>query len=418
MRSPTLISTRLTAVLATTIIAGALLATNLTATGAGDLQSKITTGRSAAASLKSAIAADTVNIQTTTAGLNQARGELNTLQAELAARQTRLRGVQNRLSAARARVLKLKRRLHLATTALAANLVARYENDPPDQVTVLLDAHGFDDLLEQLDFLARVGHQDAAVMAAVRSARAQVSRQARTLAALERRDRSLVGDVLGRRNQAAVLKVALYRKQIAEISDRSAKASELGRLNDHLKSLEAQAQRTAAAAMTAGIATPATESVSLPSAQDLAGGPVESAHINPDGTATAPASAPPAVKAVIAAANQIIDKPYLYAGGHSSWIAPGYDCSGAVSYALHGGGLLSAPLAVQFEGYGLPGPGRWITVYADSQHVFAAIAGLAFDTADFGGPNIPAGSGPRWRYAPTGNLADGGDYVVRHPPGL
>ncbi len=149
-----------------------------------------------------------------------------------------------------------------------------------------------------------------------------------------------------------------------------------------------------------------------------ASGPVASAQINPDGRATPPASAPPAVKAVIAAANQIIDKPYIYAGGHSSWIAPGYDCSGAVSYALHGGGLLSAPLAVQFEGYGLPGPGRWITVYADSQHVFAAIAGLAFDTANFGGPNIPAGSGPRWRYDPTGNLADGGAYVVRHPAGL
>ncbi len=147
------------------------------------------------------------------------------------------------------------------------------------------------------------------------------------------------------------------------------------------------------------------------------GGPVQKAHINPDGTATAPASAPPAVKAVIAAANRIINKPYIYAGGHASWNAPGYDCSGAVSYALHGGGLLSAPLAVQFEGYGSPGPGRWITVYADSQHVFAAIAGLAFDTADYGGPNIPAGSGPRWRYNPTGNLADGGDYVVRHPPG-
>jgi peptidoglycan hydrolase-like protein with peptidoglycan-binding domain len=148
------------------------------------------------------------------------------------------------------------------------------------------------------------------------------------------------------------------------------------------------------------------------------GGPVQKAHINPDGTATAPASAPPAVKAVIAAANRIIDKPYLYAGGHASWNAPGYDCSGAVSYALHGGNLLSAPLAVQFEGYGLSGPGKWITVYADSQHVFAAIAGLAFDTADYGGPDIPAGTGPRWRYDPTGNLADGGNYTVRHPPGF
>ncbi len=153
-------------------------------------------------------------------------------------------------------------------------------------------------------------------------------------------------------------------------------------------------------------------------ATPIVGGAVGRATINSNGTATAPADAPPAVKAVIASANRIIDKPYIYAGGHASWNAPGYDCSGAVSYALHGGGLLSAPLAVQFEGYGAPGPGRWITVYADSQHVFAVIAGRAFDTADFGGPNIPAGTGPRWRSNPTGNLADGGDYVVRHPPGL
>jgi hypothetical protein len=171
-------------------------------------------------------------------------------------------------------------------------------------------------------------------------------------------------------------------------------------------------KRTAAAIKAAAL-TPTN--VQSPPPLTLSAG--SKAHINPDGTATAPANAPAAVKAVIAAANQIIHKPYIYAGGHASWIAPGYDCSGAVSYALHGGGLLKAPLAVEFEGYGSPGPGQWITVYADSQHVFAAIAGLAFDTANYGGPNIPAGSGPRWRYNPTGNLADGGNYVVRHPVG-
>jgi hypothetical protein len=172
-------------------------------------------------------------------------------------------------------------------------------------------------------------------------------------------------------------------------------------------------KRTAAA-----IKAAAVTSANVQSAPPLTLSAGSKAHINPDGTATAPADAPAAVKAVIAAANQIIHKPYIYAGGHASWIAPGYDCSGAVSYALHGGGLLKAPLAVEFEGYGSAGPGQWITVYADSAHVFAAIAGLAFDTANYGGPNIPAGSGPRWRYNPTGNLADGGDYVARHPAGL
>ena len=151
----------------------------------------------------------------------------------------------------------------------------------------------------------------------------------------------------------------------------------------------------------------------------LAGGPVGTATINSDGTATAPAGAPAAVVAMIAAANQIIDTPYVYGGGHQSFDARGYDCSGAVSYALHGAGLLSSPEdSSGLESFGAAGPGRWVTVYADAGHAFVDIAGIAFDTANYGGPNIPSGSGPRWRTDPTGNLADGGSYVVRHPSGL
>jgi peptidoglycan hydrolase-like protein with peptidoglycan-binding domain len=153
-------------------------------------------------------------------------------------------------------------------------------------------------------------------------------------------------------------------------------------------------------------------------AQDT-GGPVGKAHINADGTATAPAGAPPVVRAVIAAANQIINTPYIYGGGHATWNDTGYDCSGAVSFALHGGNLLSAPEdSTELESYGSAGPGRWITIYADPSHTWVVVAGIAFDTADFGGPNIPAGTGPRWRSDPTGNLQDGGNYVVRHPSGL
>ncbi len=150
-----------------------------------------------------------------------------------------------------------------------------------------------------------------------------------------------------------------------------------------------------------------------------AGGPVGKAQINSDGTATAPAGAPSVVKAVVAAANKIIDKPYIYAGGHAQWNDAGYDCSGAVSFALHGGNLLSAPEdSTELESYGSPGPGKWITIYADPSHTWVVVAGIAFDTADFGGPNVPAGTGPRWRSDPTGNLQDGGNYIVRHPSGL
>jgi peptidoglycan hydrolase-like protein with peptidoglycan-binding domain len=154
-------------------------------------------------------------------------------------------------------------------------------------------------------------------------------------------------------------------------------------------------------------------------AKALAGGAVGKATINSNGTATAPSGAPAAVVTMVNAANQIISKPYIYAGGHSRWNDSGYDCSGAVSYVLHGAGMLSSSEdSTGLESYGSPGPGKWVTIYADAAHTWIVIAGRAFDTADFGGPNIPGGTGPRWRSNPTGNLADGGNYIVRHPSNL
>jgi 3D (Asp-Asp-Asp) domain-containing protein len=149
----------------------------------------------------------------------------------------------------------------------------------------------------------------------------------------------------------------------------------------------------------------------------------ETATIQPDGSALAPADAPPAVKLVIAAGNQIDTYPYPTPDVHYgplSQIWPAYDCSGATSFVLYMAGLLSAnaETSTELESYGLPGPGRWITLYANSAHVWIVVAGIALDTADYGGPPIPAGSGPRWRADPTANLQDGSSYLVRHPPGL
>ena len=95
----------------------------------------------------------------------------------------------------------------------------------------------------------------------------------------------------------------------------------------------------------------------------------------------------------LGAANSIATTPYIWGGGHGSFSSSGYDCSGAVSFALHGGGFLSSPLdSTGLETWGVPGPGRWITVYANSGHAWMMIAGLAFDTV--GGP------GPRWHSSP------------------
>jgi hypothetical protein len=87
---------------------------------------------------------------------------------------------------------------------------------------------------------------------------------------------------------------------------------------------------------------------------------------------------------------------------------------------LYGAGLIgpNAMDSAELENYGEPGPGRWITIYANSTHAWIVIAGIALDTSDYGGPPIPAGSGPRWRAEPLANLADGSAYVARHPPNL
>jgi peptidoglycan hydrolase-like protein with peptidoglycan-binding domain len=130
----------------------------------------------------------------------------------------------------------------------------------------------------------------------------------------------------------------------------------------------------------------------------------------PDGrTAVAPPGAPPPIQAAIAAANAITRKPYKWGGGHGRWDDVGYDCSGAVSYALHGAGLLDAALdSTGLARWGDPGPGTWITVYGRSDHAFVVIAGLRFDTSGAGE------DGPRWRMEP--RSANG--YSARHPVGL
>jgi pilus assembly protein CpaE len=157
--------------------------------------------------------------------------------------------------------------------------------------------------------------------------------------------------------------------------------------------------------------------------QNLKTADIPKAEIDPaTGDAIAPASAPTWVKEMIAAANEIHTLPYIWGGGHQgslSTLYPGYDCSGSVSFVLYAAGLgpagNMAEVSGALESYGAAGPGNWVTVYASGPHTFIDIAGLAFDTADYGGPNIPAGSGPRWRTDPTANLHDGNQWVQRHP---
>jgi peptidoglycan hydrolase CwlO-like protein len=377
--------------LAACAVAGALLGTSLTAPSAGDLQSQITAGQSAAAALRSQVAAESAHIQTTGAGLQAAQARLAGLQSELAAREARLRSVQLALLAARNHLVNLENELHIASEALAANLIARYENGQPDLITVVLEARGFRQLVEQFGFLRRISDRDAQIVAATRAARAAVSRQATLLGSLEQRDRRLTVQVLAERNQVAALQAALLSSYIAQTRVHANDAAKLQSLSGRLRTLEARAAAQAAQAAVTGRV-------------DVGG-----IAVNTTGMVQPPAGAPAAVAQVIAAGNAIATLPYIYGGGHASFHANGYDCSGSVSYALAAAGLVGSPMVSgDFETWGDPGPGRWITVYANAGHVWMVVAGWRFDTVAL------AESGTRW--ARSGGEFAG--FVVRHPSGL
>jgi hypothetical protein len=134
------------------------------------------------------------------------------------------------------------------------------------------------------------------------------------------------------------------------------------------------------------------------------------AEVRGDGTAVAPLEAPDVVATVMAAGNEIATKPYKWGGGHGAWRDKGYDCSGSVSFALAGAGLLNSPLdSTRFMHYGAKGPGRWITIYANAGHAFMVVAGIRFDTS--GAQN----GGTRWQPADARSY---NGFVARHPPGL
>ncbi|HWC85834.1 MAG TPA: hypothetical protein VG388_04805 [Solirubrobacteraceae bacterium] len=359
--------------------------------GAANLQDQIQAAQSAKSSLQSAIAADSAKIRQTTGGIEAAQSRLNALQSDLARREAQLASVQTHLLDARTRLLELENLLRRAAHALAANLVADYEGATPNLVSVVLEAHGFSDLLEKLSFLKTIGTHDAQIVDTTRLAHAEVARQADRLGRLEQRDQRLTAAVLAQRNQVAALQDALLRERIRALGNRSGNASKLSALNDHLSALERKAAAEAAAAAATGNAG------------------VGGIAVDTGGMVQPPAGAPPAVARVMAAGNAIATLPYIWGGGHGSFQANGYDCSGSVSYALAAAGLVSSPMVSgDFASWGEPGPGRWITVYANPGHVWMQVAGWRFDTVAL------ATGGTRWAQGG----GEFGGFVVRHPAGL
>jgi hypothetical protein len=132
-----------------------------------------------------------------------------------------------------------------------------------------------------------------------------------------------------------------------------------------------------------------------------------------DGLAAAPMSAPAPVQAIIWAGNELIGLPYIYGGGHASFVSPGYDCSGTVSFALHGASLIATPEdSSEFMVWGSHGAGRWVTIFSNPEHAYMTVAGLRLDTSAANDPSNL--QGPRWRPLRPANEG----FTIRHPLGL
>jgi len=309
------------------------------------------------------------------------------VQRQLNAEQTKLNQATAELDAQRTKLRETRARLTRALDQLRNLLVEIYKNGSPDALSVVLSSASWSDVLTQGDYLGRIQSYDDTMAARVKQLRDEIAAAVVQLRGARDRIRTSRNQVATERN-----KLATARRQVTAQHDQLVAARQ--KRQSDLSALLAR-ERT----LTKDI---------IPSAVPPGGG---ATLVN--GDAVPPPNAPLQVKAAIEAANQIDKMPYVWGGGHGSFTASGYDCSGAVSYALHGGGLLSSPLdSTGFESWGLPGGGSWITTYANSGHMYAVIAGLRWDTAGTGS------NGPRWSTTVTDPVGSPAAFIARHPPGL
>ena len=361
------------AVVALLVLAGAR-------TADADLQSKINAKSSRAEALRAAVAAETSKIRASSRGIARAQRRLSKLRAQASAQQAELKSVEHALARARDRLTRLVNRQRDATDALRANLQTAYRNPQPDIVSVIVSAEGFTDLLERAEFYKRIARQNARIMDVARTTRVEVAEQTNQLAKIQLREQAVAVRLDRQRRAAQALQTALLREREKRLARSSFKRAELRDVQSQLARLRRRLERQARA----GIRT------------------------NAGGLAQPPAGAPPQIGLVMAAGNAIAGLPYQYGGGHGSFKANAYDCSGSVSYALAAAGLVNSPMASgPFMSWGDPGPGKWITVYANAGHAFMVVAGWRFDTSALG-------TGTRW----TRSMRGTGGFVARHPPGL
>jgi peptidoglycan hydrolase CwlO-like protein len=363
-------------------------------------QSKLDDVRTNQSALAETIAAQNAAIDSMIGEVSALRQKQAAVEAELAEKQRELDQATAALEREKAHLERVREQLRRALGVLRDRLVAIYETGSPDLVNVILDSENWSEMAAQTEYLNRIQSYDDSVVDRVKTLRDEVTDAVARLA----RARAKIKDA---RDAIA----AIEREVAAARADAEARFAELKAAQaERQQAMDAlESQEEALSSNLASIANQiASEGGSVPIGEAPAPlTPGQTAGFINESEASAPASAPEAIKAAISAANAIASTPYVWGGGHGSFESSGYDCSGAVSYALHGGGFLESPLdSTGLETWGEPGPGQWITVYANSGHAWMTIAGLAFDTV--GGP------GPRWHPSPASSTEG---FIARHPPG-
>jgi peptidoglycan hydrolase CwlO-like protein len=366
-----------------------------------DTQGKLSHVRESQNALATTIAEQNRAIDSMIGEVSALRQRQAAVEAELSAKQHELDAATAKLKADKRHLARVRARLQRALQVLRDRLVAIYESGSPDMLNVVLASASWSEVNTRADYLGQIQEYDDSVASRVKAlrneARAAVKRMtAVRLQIKDARDAIAVKEreVAAARQEAEARFAELKSAQAERREAMESLESREEALSNNLASISEQiASTTGAPAPVTGTPAPLT--------------PGQSAGYISESQASVPSEAPAAVAAAIEAANSIATTPYVWGGGHGSFESSGYDCSGAVSFALNGGGFLSSPLdSTGLETWGEAGPGQWITVYANAGHAWMIIAGLAFDTV--GGP------GPRWHSAPVSSTEG---FIARHPPG-
>jgi cell wall-associated NlpC family hydrolase len=363
-------------------------------------QGKLGKVRESQSSLSATIEQQNRAIDTMLGEVSRLRQEQLGLERELAGKQRELDAASAKLEAERRHLAVVRARLGRALDALRERLVDMYEAGSPDVLSVVVDSQSWSQVNARAEYLSRVQDYDNAVADRVKGLRDEAKAAVKRMAAIRLQLKEARDAIAAKEREAAQARAAaaarfaeLKQAQAQRQADLESLESREQALSDNLAAISSQIAAAGGPAPTGQAPAPLT--------------PGEGAQYVSESQASVPSGAPPAIAAAIEAANSIATTPYIWGGGHGSFESSGYDCSGAVSFALHGGGFLESPLdSTGLETWGEAGPGHWITVYANAGHAWMIIAGLAFDTV--GGP------GPRWHSSPVDSPSG---FIARHPPG-